>query len=698
MADTINIGNITVSKFYLGNDDNVKIYLGTTKLYPQDTPVAKDYLRTVARDSGTISLTIGSAVTTSDMTSIAYSTDGNSWTTLNNVDDTTITASVNVASGDTVYWKGAGVRTAIAAPTYMRRPYNATIFSADTAFDVEGNAMSMLFDDNFEGEEFDSGTTYHLSGLFYSATTLVNASGMTLPATTVCENDYNDMFNGCSNLLTPPELLATTIGASCYKRMFQGCSNLLTAPELPATTLAAECYSNMFNGCSSLTTAPDLSATTLITKCYQQMFYGCTSLNYIKCLATNLGDVTYAWVNNVASSGTFVRNADNTSLVYSTNSVPSGWTVTPPYYAWNKADVSDYICDAETYTKYYKEYYQYSDDLGGTWQNVTPEQWRQSSSVIEYDSVDCGFVPTYFTITSLAANNTITLRNNRRTSRASSFSYSTDNGSTWSSFSLSSGQTQTIATLASGDTLMMYGSNTTLGTAYNYGHYFRGTQDYEISGEISSLVNGSDVTNTELSGSNRTNTFAMLFSGDTHLVSAENLKISSSIMPDNCCNGMFRACTRLVKAPRTLPATDLGRECYSSMFEGCTSLAYPPLELRFTTARANNVYARMFCMSRSSKITAAMTYTPKMFGNWGSVNPDNQQMFCGNGNLTDIYCYWTNASGSFGNFSGALTNWVNYTADSGVTFYKRSTQSFASGVNGIKTGWTVVNDDTTQPS
>lgn len=696
MSDIINIGGVTVSKFYLGGSNDVQIFLGSTKLYPNEI---KDYLRTVARGNGTITLTIGSAVTTSQMTSIAYSTNGSSWTTLNNVDDTTITASVNVASGDTVYWKGAGVRTAIAAPSYMRRPYNATIFSADTAFDVEGNAMSMLFDDNFEGEEFDSGTTYHLSGLFYSATTLVNASGMTLPATTVCENDYNDMFNGCSNLLTPPELPATTIGASCYKRMFQGCTSLSTSPELLATTLAAECYSNMFNGCSSLTTAPDLSATTLITKCYQQMFDGCTSLNYIKCLATNLGDVTYAWVNNVASSGTFVRNADNTSLVYSFNSVPSGWTVTPPYYAWNKADVSDYVCDAETYTKYYKEYYQESYDLANTWQNVTPVQWRQSEDVIEYDSVDCGYVPpvaNYFKITSLAANNTITLKNNRRQSSASTFSYSTDNGTTWSTFSLSSGQTQTIATLASGDTIMMYGTNTTLGTAYNYGHFFRATGDYEISGELSSLVNGSDVTDTYIaSGASRSNTFAQLFSGDTHLVSAENLKISSTALPQNCCNGLFRGCTSLVKAPTTLPSTILGAECYSSMFESCTSLAYPPAELYFTSVNHNS-YNRMFCMNRNSKITAAMTYTPKMFGDWGSVNPatNNMQMFCGNGSLETIYCYWTNTSGTFGN----IANWVNYTDDTNVTFYKRSTQSFASGVNGIKTGWTVVNDDTTQPS
>lgn len=698
MANEIRLGINSIGKFKVGDYD-CQIYLGVVKLYPNGVA---DYLRTVARDNGTISLTIGSAVTTSDMTSIAYSTNGTSWTTANNVDGQTVTLTTpTLVSGDTVYWKGVGVRTAIAAPSNMRKPYNATIFSSTCDFDAEGNVMSLLYGDNFEDEEFDSSSTYHLSGLFYSSTHLINASGMTLPATTVCENDYNDMFNGCSNLLTPPELPATTIGASCYKRMFQGCTSLSTAPELPATTLAAECYSSMFNGCSSLTTAPDLSATTLITKCYQQMFVDCTSLNYIKCLATTNLSSTYtsAWVGGVSATGTFVRNADNTSLVYSFNSVPSGWTVTPPYYAWIKADTSDYICDSETYTKYYKEYYKYSDDLGTTWQNVTPVQWRQSEDVIEYDSVDCGYVPpvpSYFTITSLAANNVITLKNNRRQSSASTFSYSTDNGTTWSSFSLTSGQTQTIATINSGDTILMYGDNVTLGTAYNYGHFFRATGNYEISGELSSLVNGSDVTDTYIaSGDSRTNTFAQLFSGDTHLVSAENLKISSSALPTNCCNGLFRDCISLVKAPTTLPATDLGRECYSSMFEGCTSLAYPPLELRFTTARANNVYARMFCMSRTTKLTTSvMTYTPKMFGDWGTLNPDNQQMFCGNGNLTDIYCYWTNNSGTFGN----MRNWVNYTADSGVTFRKRSTQTFASGVNGIKTGWTVIDDDTTQPT
>lgn len=757
MSNTINIGNVTVTKFYFGSSDNVKIYLGTVKLYPNEI---KNYLRTVARGSGTISLTIGSAVTTSDMTSIAYSTDGNSWTTLNNVDNTTITASVNVASGDTVYWKGVGVQTAIAAPSRSGGVPKATIFSSTCDFDVEGNAMSMLFGDNFENEEFDSGSTYHLTGLFYSATTLVNASGLTLPASTLYDNDYNDLFNACSGLTSAPSaLLASTIGASSYKRMFQGCTSLTaapqisattfngdqncdsmfygcsslttapselpattltaycyrymfqnctsltSAPELPATTLVDYCYYTMFQGCTSLTTAPYLPATTLAFGCYQYMFYNCSSLNYIECNAdtyiTSATAATRNWVSGVAASGKFIKNSSNTWWTTGNSGIPTNWSVgTLPAERtdWVKADVSEYVCVG--YDKHYKEYLEETTDGGITWSYVTPLSSRTSSDVIEYNSEDCGYVPpvaNYFKITSLAANNTITLKNNRRQASASTFSYSTDNGTTWSTFSLSSGQTQTIATLASGDTLMMYGTNTTLGTAYNYGHFFRATGDYEISGELSSLVNGSDVTDTYIaSGGSRTNTFAQLFSGDTHLVSAENLLISSTALPNNACNSMFRGCTNLVKAPTTLPSTILGSECYSSMFESCTSLAYPPAELYFTSVQPNS-YNRMFCMSRNSKITTpAMTYTPKMFGNWGSVNPatNNMQMFCGNGSLETIYCYWTNTSGTFGN----IANWVNYTDDTNVTFYKRSTQSFASGVNGIKTGWTVVNDDTTQPS
>jgi hypothetical protein len=510
------------------------------------------------------------------------------------------------------------------------------------------------------------------------------------------------MFIRCRVLPSvPSDYLAniSTLSNDCYHSMFSSCWALTAAPNLPATTLKYRCYRSMFEYCSGLTVAPTLSATRLVSDCYYYMFRECTSLQYINCQATSFSnaDDTYNWVYRVPSGGTFVRN-ENAAINlwgYGINSVPSGWTVTPPYYAWRKAPTTDYVCNLETHTKYYKEYYSETYDLGRTWEHVTPEQSRTSEDVIEYNSVDCGYVPPtygYFTIRSMAANNTITLKNNTTgtTVGTTSFAYSLDSGSTWTSFTLTTGSTKTIATLASGDTVMLKGDNARLAHAYNYGHYFRGSGNYVVEGNIASLVNNND-TNAEL-GSKSAHTFSQLFSGDTHLISAENLVIASVALPNSCFNSTFRSCTNLVKAPE-LPSTILGNEAYSSMFEGCTRLAYPPLQINFTSVGGYNVFQRMFCMSRSSKVTAAMTYSPKLFGNWGSTSPTSQQMFCGNGNLATIYCYWTKNSGSF-----LMTNWVNYTADSGVTFYKRSTQSFASGVHGIKTGWTVVNDDKSQPT
>ena len=631
MADTIKIGNLDISAFKVGSDD-CKVYLGDTLLYPQSQPQVKDYFRFIAREDGAFKLSGNS---------LSYSLDsGSTWTSLASDTDSPL-----LSSGETIMFKATGLTV------------NNGIgkFISDGDFDVEGNIMSLIY-----GDDFETATTITNVGqfrsLFDSNTNVINASGLTLPATTISQDAYRSMFYICSNLVTAPELPATTLGESCYKYMFRDCTSLTTAPTLPATSLAQSCYANMFqgctslttapilsattlqpqcyeymfSGCTSLTTAPELPATTLAQRCYYSMFQGCTSLNYIKCLATHISalDCTNLWVDGVAASGTFIRAEGMRSWKGGTSGIPRGWLALPSYN---------------------------------------------------------------FTITSLADNNTITLSNNSKLASATNFSYSLDNGVTWTDFSLTSGQTKTIATIESGDTIHLKGLNYTLGSNYNYGHYFRGTGDYEISGEISSLINGNDY-DTYLGGASRY-AFAQLFSGDTHLVSAENLRVSSTALPQDCFNGTFRDCTRLTSAPE-LPSIRLGDSCYSSMFEGCIALSKVPSEIRFTNVGGNQVFQRMFCMSRTSKLTTpAMTESPKLFGDWGGTTATNQQMFCGNGNLTKIYCYWTRTSGSF-----SLTNWVNYTADSGVTFYKRSTATFASGVNGIKTGWTVVNDDSTQPT
>lgn len=84
----------------------------------------------------------------------------------------------------------------------------------------------------------------------------------------------------------------------------------------------------MFENCSNLTTAPELPATTLAEKSYRYMFSGCTLLNEIKCNATDISatDCTEEWLDGVASSGTFYKNANMSSWTTGISGIPSNWT------------------------------------------------------------------------------------------------------------------------------------------------------------------------------------------------------------------------------------------------------------------------------------------------------------------------------------------------------------------------------------
>jgi hypothetical protein len=136
------------------------------------------------------------------------------------------------------------------------------------------------------------------------------------------------MFSNCTSLTTAPKLPATTLAESCYVELFKGCTSLVTAPELPATTLAPCCYENMFWDCTSLVTAPELPATTLKRYCYSKMFYNCSKLNKITCLATNYNTIyTDNWVQGVSSTGTFIKHPDMNSWTRGINGIPVDWEV-----------------------------------------------------------------------------------------------------------------------------------------------------------------------------------------------------------------------------------------------------------------------------------------------------------------------------------------------------------------------------------
>ena len=293
-----------------------------------------NYLTIVALEDGlTASLSVND---------VEYCIDGDeNWTTL-----TAGTKSPSINTGQTLSFRGN------LTPVSSK---GVGTFTISKSCDLIGNCMSLLFGDDAKSNNSLSGKNSAFYSLFYFCKTIKNVSSSFLPATTLSDYCYQMMFYNCASLTTTSQLPATTLKKYCYTSMFLLCSSLTTAPDLPATTLADTCYSGMFNDCTSLTTAPALPATTLAsycydgmfancsklttapvlhatkltTGCYNNMFKNCRGLNYIKAMFTTKPSSSYTnnWVSGVASSGTFVKNANATWYVYGTSGSPSGWTV-----------------------------------------------------------------------------------------------------------------------------------------------------------------------------------------------------------------------------------------------------------------------------------------------------------------------------------------------------------------------------------
>ena len=153
-------------------------------------------------------------------------------------------------------------------------------------------------------------------------------------------NSFIDFFKAQTGLIDAYDLVLPMekLMLNAYKSMFDSCTKLVRGPQfLPATSLGNTCYRNMFYNCKSLEYAPDLPATTLVYGAYQRMFYGCSKLNHIKMLGKNWKSDVFTsdgttWCAGVASNGEIILNA---SIQNATNwqstwgaICPAGWTVT----------------------------------------------------------------------------------------------------------------------------------------------------------------------------------------------------------------------------------------------------------------------------------------------------------------------------------------------------------------------------------
>ncbi len=171
------------------------------------------------------------------------------------------------------------------------------------------------------------------------------------------------------------------------------------------------------------------------------------------------------------------------------------------------------------------------------------------------------------------------------TDRTIQYMISTDNGRTWGEWqnktSSSSTSSALITTVSATTVIRVKGSNPTYctdytGTDYHY-NYFSSTAEYEVSGNIMSLIYGDNFANqTELTSAGA---FCYLFSEHLtigagqrgKLVGADNLILPATTLTTSCYEGMFHNCSGLTVAPK-LPATVGATNCYKDMFEGCSNL------------------------------------------------------------------------------------------------------------------------------
>lgn len=220
------------------------------------------------------------------------------------------------------------------------RGYSGTWGTSDANFgqfrisgevEVRGNVNSLLTG-NKNVDEMPSFCFYRLFG---DNTSIVKADHLQLPAKTLNQRSYSQMFRNCSNMLTANlELPATTLGRECYTSMFYMCKALNQPPEiLPKATPAYQSYTSMFQGCSALWYTPKIYTNPTSENTFGGMFNGCTSLKLVRNYSTSWTTAgAVDWLKSVGSGGYFIRGGGVSTSTYTTGTsgIPSGWSNTTP--------------------------------------------------------------------------------------------------------------------------------------------------------------------------------------------------------------------------------------------------------------------------------------------------------------------------------------------------------------------------------
>lgn len=287
-----------------------------------------------------------------------------------------------------------------------------------------------------------------------------------------------------------------------------------------------------------------------------------------------------------------------------------------------------------------------------------------------------------------------------------SISYSVDDGDNWVTTTIdNTAQTITTPTINAGDKVIWKGVGKQM--AYNNNNYyaskFSSTGNYNVEGNIMSLLYGDNFANQTSFPSESKMNFFGLFYNNTKLKSIDNLILPATTLTNNCYQSMFYGCTSLTTAPE-LPATTLAGSCYSQMFQGCTSLTTAPV-LPATTL-VQSCYSGMF-----DRCTSLTTVPSNLLPATTLAQSCYQSMFYGCTSLitapelpvttlaNSCYGYMFNGCTQLNNIKmlatditaiDCLQSWVQGVAASGTFTKAASMTTLPEGDSGIPSGWTVV--------
>lgn len=157
---------------------------------------------------------------------LAYSTDsGDTWEAYDAETD------IILQAGEDLCFRGNKPNYKNAKNDQYGTPNNKPLFTSDKTVYIAGNIMSLI------------------AGEVYSDSTAMPADAFNGAFSKGADANNTDIAIDP----TSPLILPTTVAARCYKNMFRGCVNLITPPDLPSTTVADECYSGIFRRCPNLT-------------------------------------------------------------------------------------------------------------------------------------------------------------------------------------------------------------------------------------------------------------------------------------------------------------------------------------------------------------------------------------------------------------------------------------------------------------